>query len=97
MPWPRCIARSGCRTVAPVLDPWRRLAVARGNALVAPEWDLGALESPHGAAAPAVAVVRANDGRIRGLLPLVDCHSSSGSHLLSFPGTRFADIFHPVA
>jgi CelD/BcsL family acetyltransferase involved in cellulose biosynthesis len=83
--------------LAPVLDRWRRLAVARGNAFVTPEWYLAALESLHGDAAPAVAVVRANDGRIRGLLPLVDCRSSSGSRLLSFPGTRFADIFHPVA
>jgi CelD/BcsL family acetyltransferase involved in cellulose biosynthesis len=83
--------------LAPVLDPWRRLAAARGNAFVTPEWYLAALNALHRGAVPAVAVMRRNDGDVRGLLPLVDCHSSSGSRLLSFPGTRFADIFHPVA
>ncbi|OLE35432.1 MAG: hypothetical protein AUG48_10660 [Actinobacteria bacterium 13_1_20CM_3_68_9] len=83
--------------LAPVLDAWRRLAAARGNAFVTPEWYLAALKALHGSAVPAVAVMRGNDGEVRGLLPLVDCHSKSGSRLLSFPGTRFADIFHPVA
>jgi CelD/BcsL family acetyltransferase involved in cellulose biosynthesis len=83
--------------LAPVLDAWRRLAAARGNAFVTPEWYLAALKALHGGAVPAVAVMRGNDREVRGLLPLVDGHSKSGSRLLSFPGTRFADIFHPVA
>ena len=32
--------------LAPVLDEWRRLAVARGNAFLTPEWYLAALNMP---------------------------------------------------
>ena len=45
--------------LAPVLDEWRRLAVARGNAFLTPEWYLAALDILHRGAAPAVAVMRA--------------------------------------
>jgi CelD/BcsL family acetyltransferase involved in cellulose biosynthesis len=82
--------------LAPVLDGWRRLAVARGNAFLTPEWYLAALNALHGGAVPAVAVVRDDDGTVRGVLPLVDCRSA-GPPLASFPATRFGDIFHPVA
>ncbi len=83
--------------LAPVLDAWRRLVAARGNAFVTPEWYLAALKELHSEATPAVAVVRESDGRVRGLLPLLGSPSTRGSRLASFPGTRFGDIFHPVA
>jgi CelD/BcsL family acetyltransferase involved in cellulose biosynthesis len=83
--------------LAPVLDSWRRLAARRGNAFVTPEWYFAALGSLHRDAVPAVGVVRRSDGVVRGMLPLVDCRSGGGFPLVTFPGTRFADIFHPVA
>lgn len=81
----------------PLFDEWRRLAAARGNAFLTPEWYLAALNTVHGGAAPAVAVMRGGDGAVRGLLPLVDFRSSGGRRQISFPGIRFGDIFHPVA
>ena len=83
--------------LAPVLDEWRRLAVARGNAFLTPEWYLAALNILHGGAAPAVAVMRGGDGAVRGVFPLVDLGTSRDRRLISFPATRFGDIFHPVA
>jgi CelD/BcsL family acetyltransferase involved in cellulose biosynthesis len=83
--------------LVPVLDEWRRLAALRGNAFVTPEWYLAALNTLHGGAVPAVAVMRGGDGAVGGLLPLVNCRSSRGHRLISLPGTRFGDIFHPVA
>ena len=83
--------------LAPVLDAWRRLATARGNAFVTPEWYLAALDALHRDAVPAVAVMRGGDGSVGGLLPLLERRSSGGRRLISFPGTRFGDIFHPVA
>jgi CelD/BcsL family acetyltransferase involved in cellulose biosynthesis len=82
--------------LAPVLEEWRRLAAARGNAFLTPEWYLAALDVLHDGAVPAVAVMRGSGGAVRGILPLVDCGSSTGSPLISFPGTRLGDIFHPV-
>jgi CelD/BcsL family acetyltransferase involved in cellulose biosynthesis len=83
--------------LAPVLDEWRRLAALRGSAFLTPEWYLAALDVLHGDAVPAVAVMRWDDGAVRGLLPLVDYRSKRGCRLFCFPGTRFGDIFHPVA
>jgi CelD/BcsL family acetyltransferase involved in cellulose biosynthesis len=83
--------------LAPVLDEWRRLAAARGNAFLTPEWYLAALNILHRGAVPAVAVLRGGDGAVRGLFPFVDVRSSRRRRLISFPGTRFGDIFHPVA
>jgi CelD/BcsL family acetyltransferase involved in cellulose biosynthesis len=82
--------------LAPVLEEWRRLAAARGNAFLTPEWYLAALDVLHDGAVPAVAVMRWGGGAVRGILPLVDRRSSRGSRLISFPGTRLGDIFHPV-
>jgi CelD/BcsL family acetyltransferase involved in cellulose biosynthesis len=81
----------------PVLDPWRRLAAVRGNAFITPEWYLATLHALHGDAVPAVAVARGSDGGVRGLLPFVDWPSARGRRLISFPGTQFGDLFHPVA
>jgi CelD/BcsL family acetyltransferase involved in cellulose biosynthesis len=80
-----------------VRDSWRRLAATRGNAFVTPEWFLASLRALHGDAVPAVAVVREGDRAVRGLLPFVDWPAARGGRLASFPGTRFGDIFCPVA
>ncbi len=83
--------------LGPVLEAWRRLAAARGNAFVTPEWYLASLNTLHRDAVPVVVVTRGSDGEVNGLLPLVDRSSSRGCRLISFAGTRFGDIFHPVA
>lgn len=80
-----------------VIDPWRRLAVERGNAFVTPEWYLAASKTLHEGSMPAVAVVREGDGAIRGLLPFLDIRSGRSPRLASFPGTRYGDLYHPVA
>jgi CelD/BcsL family acetyltransferase involved in cellulose biosynthesis len=80
-----------------VADPWRSLAVARGNAFITPEWYLASLDALHSDAVPAVVVVGDGEGGMRGLLPFVDWPEAKGGRLASFPGTRFGDIFCPVA
>src|SRR5919201_5013464 len=83
--------------LGPILDRWRRLAAARGNAFITPEWYMAALHGPlHDEASPVVALVR-DGGTLRGLLPLLASHSKGPRQLLSFPATGFADWFHPVA
>jgi CelD/BcsL family acetyltransferase involved in cellulose biosynthesis len=83
--------------LAPVLDPWRRLAAARGNAFITPEWYLSALAMLDDGTAPAVAVVRDDDDGVRGLLPLLELPTTGAVRLAAFPTARFGDIFHPVA
>jgi CelD/BcsL family acetyltransferase involved in cellulose biosynthesis len=83
--------------LGPVIDSWRSLATARGNAFVTPEWYLAALRTLHAGSAPAVVVARDRDGKVRGLLPFVDARTRMGRRWASFPGTRYGDIYHPVA
>jgi CelD/BcsL family acetyltransferase involved in cellulose biosynthesis len=80
--------------LAPVLDDWRGLAAARGNAFITPEWYLSAL-ALYDQARPAVAVMR-RDGEVQGVLPLVDFRPRNGFPVLGFPGTRFADLLQPA-
>src|SRR6478672_4041902 len=44
--------------LGPVIDSWRSLAAARGNAFVTPEWYLAALRTLHAGSAPAAVVAR---------------------------------------
>src|SRR4051794_17916929 len=74
-------------------DEWRPLAERRGNAFVTPEWFLAWLRRLGQAWEPHIAVVRAPDGALRGLLPLVGSESN-GPQALRFP---LGDRFHPVA
>ena len=83
--------------LAPVIDSWRSLAAARGNAFVTPEWYLAALRTLHAGSAPAVVVARDAGGAVLGLLPFVDSRTRMGRRWASFPGTRYGDIYHPVA
>jgi CelD/BcsL family acetyltransferase involved in cellulose biosynthesis len=80
-----------------VADSWRRLAAQRGNAFVTPEWYSAAIETLHRGSGLAVAVVREEDGHIRGLLPMLSARSRGAPRLLSFPATRYGDLYHPVA
>jgi CelD/BcsL family acetyltransferase involved in cellulose biosynthesis len=80
-----------------VMGAWRRLAAERGNAFVTPEWYSAAIKTLHPGAVPAVAVVRDADGAIRGLLPMLTARPRRGPRPVSFPGTRYGDLFHPVA
>ena len=80
-----------------VMGSWRRLAAERGNAFVTPEWYLAAIRTLHRGCVPAVAVVREADGAIRGLLPMLSVRSRRAPRLVSFPGTRYGDLYHPVA
>lgn len=83
--------------LAPVIDSWRSIAAARGNAFVTPEWYLAALRTLHARSAPAVIVARDPGGDVIGLLPFVDTRTRMGRRWASFPGSRYGDIYHPVA
>ena len=73
---------------------WRTLAERRGNAFVTPEWFLAWLRHCGEGWEPHLAVVRASDGTLRGLLPLVSSNGS-GRRVLRF--CQIGDHFHPVA
>ncbi len=83
--------------LGPLLEAWRGLAVARGCAFMTPEWFLAAREALHPDAAPAVVVLRGERGEVLGLLPLVAWPHARRGRLASFPGTRFGDLFEPLA
>ena len=70
-------------------DDWRRLAEARGNVFVTPEWYRAVLAAT--AETPYAVVVRRGDSLV-GVLPLV---SDGGT--LRFAGALFADWLHPAA
>jgi CelD/BcsL family acetyltransferase involved in cellulose biosynthesis len=78
--------------VKALADEWRPLAERRGNAFVTPEWFLAWLRRLGQDWEPRVAVVRAPDGALRGLLPLVG--SGRDPQTPRFP---LGDRFHPVA
>ncbi len=79
-----------------VAEPWRQLATARGNAFVTPEWFRAALDTVDRGSRPAVVVVRDRDA-VRGLLPMLEGRSARGPRAVRFPGSRYGDLFHPVA
>src|SRR4051794_18097305 len=79
--------------VKALADEWRQLAERRGNAFVTPEWFLAWLRRLGRDWEPCVAVVRAPDGALRGVLPLVGS-GRNGPRALRFP---LGDRFHPVA
>ena len=83
--------------LGPLLEAWRGLAVARGCAFMTPEWFLDRREALHPDAAPAVVVLRGERGEVLGLLPLVAWPDARRGRLASFPGTRFGDLFEPLA
>jgi len=75
-----------------LVDEWRALAEAAGNAFTTPEW-YGAYARHYGADAPPFVVrVRDADGALAGLLPL--CRSG---RTVRFAGANVGDRFAPVA
>jgi CelD/BcsL family acetyltransferase involved in cellulose biosynthesis len=81
--------------LAEVEDAWAALAESRGNPFVSPAWFWAWLRTCGLEDRAFVPTLRASDGRLVGLLPLV----VSGNRLrsLAFAGAAFADYFHPVA
>jgi len=88
------IAEAGA--LSEVIDPWRALAELRGNAFVSPEWYQLARRCLDQKTAPLVAVVRAEGGEVRGVLPLV-VRGVGRAARLCFAGARYADLLHPAA
>ncbi|MGH2796415.1 MAG: GNAT family N-acetyltransferase [Thermoleophilaceae bacterium] len=86
-------SRVELETLAP---EWRELATARGNAFLTPEWFFAWLRHYGDLAEAAVVVVRRADGRVRGLVPLVEDRAGP-VRCLRFCGSNLGDHFHPVA
>jgi CelD/BcsL family acetyltransferase involved in cellulose biosynthesis len=80
--------------VEEIAGQWRALAERRGNAFVTPEWFLAWLRHCGEGWEPHLVVVRASDGTLRGLLPLVRSNGSGRRALRVCP---IGDHFHPVA
>lgn len=75
---------------------WRALAKARGNAFLTPEWFFAWLRHYGDLAGAAVVVVRRSDGRVRGIVPLVEDRSGP-VRSVRFCGANLGDHFHPLA
>jgi CelD/BcsL family acetyltransferase involved in cellulose biosynthesis len=80
--------------VEALADEWRAKAERRGNPFVTPEWFLAWLRHCGRGWDPYVAVVRAEDGGLRGLLPLISSNHGARRELRFCP---LGDCFHPVA
>jgi CelD/BcsL family acetyltransferase involved in cellulose biosynthesis len=80
--------------VEALADEWRPLAERRGNAFITPDWFLAWLKHCGQDWEPRVAVVRTEEGAIRGLLPMVG-PKGGGRRTLRF--CPLGDRFHPVA
>jgi CelD/BcsL family acetyltransferase involved in cellulose biosynthesis len=80
--------------VKALASEWRPLAERRGNAFVTPEWFLAWLRHCGQGWEPRVAVVRAPQGTLRGILPLVSSIKSGHPAVRS---CAVGDYFHPVA
>jgi CelD/BcsL family acetyltransferase involved in cellulose biosynthesis len=79
------------------LEPeWRTLASRRGNAFVTPEWLFAWLEHYGDSGELSMVALRAPDGSLRGLMPLVRERGRGGGQL-RFGGANLADHLHPVA
>lgn len=82
--------------LAGVIPDWRRLAEARGNAFLTPEWFLASLRCGGDGWRPLVAVVRDEGGGLRGLLPFARPPRRRERRLL-LGGPIRCDLLHPVA
>jgi CelD/BcsL family acetyltransferase involved in cellulose biosynthesis len=81
--------------LGPLEDEWRKLAEARGNAFLTPEW-VGAWARHYGEEqTPFVPVLRGGDGALRGLLPLA-LPRSGHPRVCRIAGANLGDRFHPV-
>ena len=74
---------------------WRELAESRSNAFLTPEW-AGCWFKHYGAGfEPLVVAVRADGGRVRGLLPMA-LSASGRPRIATLIGANLGDRFHPV-
>jgi len=83
--------------LAELAPEWRRLAEDRGNAFVTPEWYESWLRVYGDRYRPYVAVLRAEDGSVRGILPLAISGARPRWRTVTFAGAGLGDQFHPVA
>jgi CelD/BcsL family acetyltransferase involved in cellulose biosynthesis len=77
-------------------DDWRRLAEARSNPFITPEWFWAWIRQHEDRAEPALAVVWRPDGSLRGLLPLIRA-TTGRLRRIRFGGYDLADHLEPVA
>ncbi len=82
--------------IAPFEDEWRRLAEARGNAFVTPDWFRAWWEHRPEATSPVIATARRGDGSLAGVMPLV-LDFARRPRMIRFAGASFGDHFMPVA
>ncbi len=76
--------------VAEIEADWRRLAEARGNAFLTPDWYRAWAGDPD--QSPMIAVARRESGALAGVLPLVH-QRGSRPRSARFPGSSFGDRF----
>lgn len=81
--------------LAPIADAWRRLAEARGNAFVTPEWYAAWRDSYGAGTSPRVVAVRRGADLI-GVVPLQRSRQGA-ARLLRFGGSNLGDDFHAAA
>jgi CelD/BcsL family acetyltransferase involved in cellulose biosynthesis/aminoglycoside phosphotransferase (APT) family kinase protein len=77
-------------------DDWRKLAERRGSPFVTPDWYFSWFQHYGERARPFVTILRARDGSVQALMPLV-LSEDRLYPTLSFAGAHFGDYFHPVA
>ena len=79
---------------ASIEDDWRRLAEARGNAFITPEWFRAWFGEYGQGQTPAIAVAREDDGSTAGVVPLVS--GGRRGRTLRFAGANLGDLFEPA-
>jgi CelD/BcsL family acetyltransferase involved in cellulose biosynthesis len=82
--------------LAAVEDEWTALAELRCNPFVSPDWFWSWLRNCASYDLPFVPVLRTDEGRLLGLIPLVSS-ARMGMRALAFAGAEFGDYFHPAA
>ena len=81
--------------VGDVESEWRRLAEARGNAFLTPEWVRCWFDHYGAGIQPFICVVEGAEGRVTGLLPLTIAVDGR-PRVVRLAGTNLGDRFHPV-
>jgi CelD/BcsL family acetyltransferase involved in cellulose biosynthesis len=77
-------------------EDWRRLAEARGNAFVTPEWfQSWWRQADDSVCSPAIVAVEHRRGGLVGVMPLV-VDTSRRPHAIRFAGANLGDRFHPA-
>jgi CelD/BcsL family acetyltransferase involved in cellulose biosynthesis len=83
------------RGLQALVPEWRRLAVARANAFITPDWYLAWLRANPGEVEPWVFALRDGAGELTALLPLT--RSTVKPFRLRLAGSSLGDVFEPVA